>query len=181
MGCFWCTTFWTFGFQDPPPPSGELWGRLAAEAPGIFLFLQPHAPPGSSVKGLRTVCLAITSQMCCVTGRGRAGPFVVWAFRVHFGRVASAPGPGIRLATSPTNLPRYSPVQVHGTPRDALEGKAPQRRPQQRLGRRLEEIAKAVGGRLLSVTNAIEASAWRQWLGIGRAPWRRGGGPPPPF
>ena len=33
-----------------------------------------------------------------------------------------------------------------GTPRDALEGKGPQRRPQRRLGRRLEEVAKAVGG-----------------------------------
>ena len=46
--------------------------------------------------------------------------------------------------------------------RDALEGKGPQRRPQKPLGRRLEEVAKAVGGRLLSVTNAIEAGTWRQ-------------------
>ena len=30
--------------------------------------------------------------------------------------------------------------------RDALEGKGPQRRPQKRLDRRLEEVAKAVGG-----------------------------------
>ena len=30
--------------------------------------------------------------------------------------------------------------------RDALAGKGPQRRPQQRLGRRLEEVTKAVGG-----------------------------------
>ena len=47
-------------------------------------------------------------------------------------------------------------------PRGALEGKGPQRRPQKRLGRRLEEVAKAVGGRLLSVTNAIEAGSCRQ-------------------
>ena len=33
-----------------------------------------------------------------------------------------------------------------GGGRDALEGKAPQRRPQKRLDRRLEEVAKAVGG-----------------------------------
>ena len=32
------------------------------------------------------------------------------------------------------------------TPRDASEGKGPQTRPQRRLGRRLEEVAKAVGG-----------------------------------
>ena len=31
-------------------------------------------------------------------------------------------------------------------PRDASEGKGPQRRPRKRLGRRLEEVAKAVGG-----------------------------------
>ena len=31
-------------------------------------------------------------------------------------------------------------------PRVALEGKAPQRRPRKRLDRRLEEVAKAVGG-----------------------------------
>ena len=41
----------------------------------------------------------------------------------------------------------------------ALSGKE-MRWPQQRLGRRLEEVAKkAVGGRLLSVTNAVEAAA----------------------
>ena len=48
------------------------------------------------------------------------------------------------------------------TPPDALEGKGPQRRYQRRVGRRLEEVAKAVGGRLLSVTNAVEAGTWRQ-------------------
>ena len=32
------------------------------------------------------------------------------------------------------------------SPRDALEGKGPWRRPQKRLDRRLEEVAKAVGG-----------------------------------
>ena len=32
------------------------------------------------------------------------------------------------------------------TSRDALEWKGPRRRPQKRLGRRLEEVAKAVGG-----------------------------------
>ena len=49
-----------------------------------------------------------------------------------------------------------------GGGRDALEGKAPQKCPQKRLDRRLEEVAKAVGGQLLSVTNAIEAGTWRQ-------------------
>ena len=31
-------------------------------------------------------------------------------------------------------------------PKDAVEGEGPQRRPQKRLGRRLEEVAEAVGG-----------------------------------
>ena len=35
---------------------------------------------------------------------------------------------------------------VHRMGTDALEGKAPQRWPQKRLGRRLEEVAEAVGG-----------------------------------
>ena len=68
-------------------------------------------------------------------------------------------------------------------PRDALEGKGPQRRPQRRLGRRSEEVAKALGGRLLSVTNAIEAGTWRQgdsgWAQAGR-PGGGGGGTSPP-
>ena len=53
-----------------------------------------------------------------------------------------------------------------------------------------EAVRQAVGGgcqsawgRLLSVTNAIEAGTCRQggqWLGMGWAPWRGGGGVPPP-
>ena len=37
-------------------------------------------------------------------------------------------------------------LRVLPSPRDALEGKGPQRRSQTQLGRRLEEVAKAVGG-----------------------------------
>ena len=37
-------------------------------------------------------------------------------------------------------------VSLGSLPRDALEGKVPQRRPQQRLDGRLEEVVKAVGG-----------------------------------
>ena len=55
---------------------------------------------------------------------------------------------------------------------DALEGKGAQGRPQRRVIRRLEEVAKAVGGRLLSVTNAVETGTW--WLGTGWAPWSGG-------
>ena len=64
--------------------------------------------------------------------------------------------------------------------RDASEGEGPPRRPQRRLDRRLEEVAKAVGGGYQSVTNAIEAGACRQ----GEAGRRLGalhGVPPPPL
>ena len=44
----------------------------------------------------------------------------------------------------------------------AVEGKGPGRRSQGRRGSRLEGVAKAVGGRLLSVRNAVEAGTWRQ-------------------
>ena len=57
---------------------------------------------------------------------------------------------------SPEGLPKIGPTGRAsvgggggGSPpraRDALEGKGPQRRPQKRLSRRLEEVAKAVGG-----------------------------------
>ena len=53
---------------------------------------------------------------------------------------------------------------------DALEGKGPQRRPQQRLDRRLEAAAKAVGGgycrlqmplkRALSVRGTVAGHCW---------------------
>ena len=56
--------------------------------------------------------------------------------------------------------------------RDALEGEGPQSRPQKRLGRRLQEVTKAVGGgRLLSVASAIEAGTWRQGAPLS---WQRG-------
>ena len=67
--------------------------------------------------------------------------------------------------------------------RDAPEGKAPQRRPQRWLGRRLEEVAEAVGGgycRLqipLSLVLGVRGTVAGRRLGALEA----GGGPPPPF
>ena len=62
----------------------------------------------------------------------------------------------------------------------SLEGKAPQRRPQERLDRRSEEIAKAVGGGYcrLEMPLELELSVWGHWLGMGLAHWK--GDPPPP-
>ena len=53
-----------------------------------------------------------------------------------------AAGPTSLMYTSPSSVPRDAWVQA----RDALEGKGPQRRPRERLGRRLAEVDKAVGG-----------------------------------
>ena len=57
----------------------------------------------------------------------------------------------VRAAASSRPLPiahceRRPVAGVSGCGRDAFEGRGPQRRPQQRLGRRLEEVAEAVGG-----------------------------------
>ena len=46
--------------------------------------------------------------------------------------------------------------------RDASEGKGPQRRPQKRLGRRLEEVAKAVAGGYCRLQMPLRPAFWRQ-------------------
>ena len=71
--------------------------------------------------------------------------------------------------------------------RDALEGKGPQRRPQERLGRRLEEVAKAVGGGYCRLQMPLKLALGVRETVAGRPPVavRRGhadvphGGPPP--
>ena len=70
-------------------------------------------------------------------------------------------------------------------PRDAVEGKGPRRRPQRRVGRRLEEVAKAVGGGYCRLQMPLKLA-----LGVGEAAAGHrlgavevggGGLPPPPF
>ena len=59
---------------------------------------------------------------------------------------ADSVGPWLRLGGMyPPAPPQIAPLGPPH-PRGALEGKGPQRRPQKQLGRRLEEVAKAVGG-----------------------------------
>ena len=72
-------------------------------------------------------------------------------------------------------------------PRDALQGKGPQRRPQRRLGRRLEEVAEAVGGgccRLqmpLKLALAVRGTVAGQRLeGVGGTSPPSDAPPPPP-
>ena len=81
------------------------------------------------------------SKSFCHGEKGNAGE--------HFSYIIL--GPKLRTPRPPPPLPR-----------DASEGKGPQRRPRRRLDRRLEAVAKAVRGRLLSVTNASQAGTCRQ-------------------
>ena len=62
------------------------------------------------------------------------------------------------------------PVLAWGGGRDALEGKGPQRRPQ--LDRRLEEVAKAVGGGYCPLEMPLSwyLALGGQWQRIGWAP-----------
>ena len=91
----------------------------------------------------------------------------------------------------PRNPPPRPPARIlvpkqgrdgYITPRDAFEGKGPQRRPQKRLGRRLEEVAKAVGGGYcwlrmpLRLALAVGGTMAGHRLGA-----LKGGGVPPPF
>ena len=69
-------------------------------------------------------------------------------FHSHFPPFFSATPPSAfpRFPPFPSNLARHIALAWNLLTRDALDGKGPQRRPQQRLGRRVEEVAKAVGG-----------------------------------
>ena len=64
---------------------------------------------------------------------------------------------------------------------DAIESKEPQRRPQKRLDRGLEDVAKAVGGGYcrLQMPLKLALAVWGRVAGRW-APWRGGGGHPPP-
>ena len=72
-------------------------------------------------------------------------------------------------------------LQVEDPPtRDALEGKGPQRRPQKRLGRRLEGVAKAVGGGYCRLQTPLKlALAVRETVAGHRLGALPGGGVPP--
>ena len=78
----------------------------------------------------------------------------------------------VNLLYDGVQLPLYT-----ATGRDALEGKGPQSRPQRRLGRRLEEVAKAVGGGYCWLQMPLKlALAVRETM----AGHRLGTPPPPP-
>ena len=75
------------------------------------------------------------------------------------------------MAFFPNSSPR-------GTSRPALEREAPQRQPQKRLDRRLEEATKSVGGNYwrLQMPLKLALAARETLLRVGWAHWRKGGG-----
>ena len=73
-------------------------------------------------------------------------------------------------------------MQTPPPPRDALEGKGTQWRPQKRLDRRLEEVAKAVGGGYCRLQMPLKlALGVRETVAGHRLRALEGGGVPPPF
>ena len=86
------------------------------------------------VRGRKALCRS--SGACLrLAGGGRSGP-AASVSRGGGGGGMGQEGIGGALAT-PTH---------HRTPKNAVEGNGPERRPQRRLDRQLEEVAKAVGG-----------------------------------
>ena len=114
---------------------------------------------GTNTRGpsfMRCLCFSI----CCTTRKLRA---TACAQRSGWG--------GSRLQ-------RQGVSGLGGPGRDALEGQGSQRRLQKRSDRRLEEVAKAVGGGYcrLQMPLKLALAIGGQWLGIGWAPSRRRGG-----
>ena len=79
-------------------------------------------------------------------------------------------------------LPKPPPASNPPSPRDALEGKGPQRRPQKRLNMRSEEVANAVGGGYCRLQMPLKLALGVRGIVAGRRLRALGGGClPPPF
>ena len=68
-----------------------------------------------------------------------------------------------------------------GLPRDALEVKGPRRRPPRRLGRRLEEVAKAAAGGYCRLQMPVKLALGVRGTVAGHRLGALEGVPPPPF
>ena len=79
----------------------------------------------------------------CVLSNTKRLPLLPWPRRMRSSRYAQL---SCTDDSGPTSKAAASPEDGGGEGRDALEGKGPQRRARKRLGRRLEEVAKAVRG-----------------------------------
>ena len=163
---------------DPPPPGHSSAKTEEGGGGGC------HAIRGAGASGPLS-CGGVWPGVCVARGVGQsraADPLQLWGWgrgprrRGQREGPLHERGPGTRCgptaslcSTSRFDQRRCGPSLQDQGPRMHQKGKVPQRRPQRRLGRRLEEGAKAVGGRLLSVALGVRGG---QWLGIGWAPWR---------
>ena len=116
-----------FGFQTPPPPDPR--DHLPHSTRCAPLSYRPTPPartwrPGETCRWPRVPKSRSKERPKGVLGDTSGGDAQLWVFKWN--------GPAM-------------PVHRPGG-RDAFEGKGHQRRPERRLGRRLEEDAKAVGG-----------------------------------
>ena len=121
-------------------PHSPFWGGAGSPSPGI----RPP-PPSLPVVGVWYGMVWDRPGRCPHAGcAGTQGPMarsnreVSSVHRQSHQRQAGSGGGG--------SLHKLSDHPPPPPPRDALKGKGPQRWPQRRLGRRLEEVAKAVGG-----------------------------------
>ena len=94
-------------------------------------------------------------------------------------------GPGALRARGreggPQHTRREAGFSRGGSPRDAVEGEGPQRRPQRRLGRRLEEVAEAVGGGYCRLETPLKPALGVRGTVAGHRLRALERGVPPPF
>ena len=140
----------------------DTWSQPPVKPPAVQLTESVH-PGGEAAGGggggvgtgpwCRFACLwqrLLASRHC--TFRPSVGPGVIWLCQPRVGG--------------------------GGGGRDALEGQGPQRGPQKRLGRRLEAVAKAIGGGYCRLQMPLRLALGVRGTVAGHrlAPWRRGGG-----
>ena len=153
----------------PPGPSHSPTGAPTEAACGRSCPPQPTAAPAAAGQASREP----PPIKAMHAGDGPGGGSWGGALQQHLAACESRHNEILRRLDA-LKLPQRgaAPVKVRsacgGAGRDALEGKGSQRRPQRRLGRRLEEVAKAVGGGYCRLQMPLTPG--RQWLGIGWAP-----------
>ena len=142
----------------------------------VVILCQPHAGPMGA--------LAHGCSLGGEPGHWVEGPnLLYWVLGECSAWVTDRPGAG-DTTTPGWERGRGARHDIPWAPRTraALEGKGPQRRPQRRLGRRLEEVVKAVGGGYCRLQMPLKrALAVRETVAGHRQGALEGGGYLPPF
>ena len=120
--------------DETPPPPRRPKCRGAARSPFARGRPRAHAPPfaGATTRLRKPPTRPSDSPTAPLADNASAAP--------------SAGGMAGLRAWAPVVWPGHRHTLPPPPPRDALEGKWPQRRHQRRVGRRLEQVDKAVGG-----------------------------------